>query len=1555
MKIKKMSMSTKFLILSLVAIVLTMTLIGVSNIFAEPTIFDLVEAKDIGEFKPSNLYDPEKDEPKLYAWLNMNQIAVPHDMWYDYDEDGNVDVEDVYSVEGFEHHMYMNAQLYPIFQLDEDDEYVVVAMYDYKRYNGVPVEILIGYNSDMGHTFGKENYFFDSESKVLYIKKDLIEKEVEEDQQFVTIRAETVQLIKSMDDFTKKIDVITLFNEDIENTHGLLKTTPNGEYEFNVREMGLSGLKYQLVDKDHLAYASKENLTVWVNETETEEFDYDETTGIITINAAPASTDLIIVKFNDVVDADTASATLQATQKKGETAQAASFSEAGVLTGNNPFLKKLSFEHDAPQVGATTPLTFTYFVYTKSLRNITDTYTSQTYGSVDVATLKYVVDEFKASTTRSQGKTGYYMSTTISAFQTSRGTASLACGKCVYNMFLFAKKGNMDALEEAKNWAIDILQKDDVNHGKNLYSYNGTFVDCWRVLLWSAYKNEGKEYYGRYITGVNIADEANPFLGGVIKEGDGHAFFDVSCAMLNAPEVCQVSNFKKENGNAVHWLSNATITEIDEDYLYVCLWSRTLSSYKSEDHVQRVLAFSRVPYEFNGKGTFTLSKVDKNTQQSLAGAVFELYDNQACTGTPILTIESVDQPLQSEEVQSGTYWLKETKCPTGYKMLTEPVQVVITGGKDVTVVIENEKQQVEFEFTVYDRTTERNPVQVGVGGIKFTLYKPNGEPFGDYITNANGKLVALAEKDSSNPSKIIIPADGEYWLEQTNTVRYYAYDAINSNIRHYYCSKIIVPATPRAYGEEYYGVDYKITDAHFEQRQTVEIESQVCDEHVGVNSKATFYTAQETYDIVNGQVVQTEGTTTSLIGAKYELYAPEISPDNPLFLGYDNNGNKVVITDPNSPLMFEAMIYNGGELVKENARYTISSQIYDVDKSFIKVTKIVHNGKAYDVPNATYQWKMVAPSPGYCLDETNTESDSYKLSITNVEAEWSAKDNEGKWLVHQKKTDPVFQKRQMIEIRVWSKYFEDKLQGSFGTAYRKNPVFYDEPTLNDRGHQILGDQILWHSQETKPGGSHPGIEVGPTTITVSVMKGLYSDNSKLNANTTDIVVVNKHIAFDSEMSGSTHTDTTEVESKGIAENAIYAIVSDCPTVDIATGEVIPKGMVVGVYLPRATIDGEVVEGLIISNKWGSTSFQNPNRETAITTIPNFVALTENNQVTTAALPNGSYHIEIYIPQDGMNDEMYISEDLTRGLTWSEDTWGQETKVFETTTMLYKEITDPQNPDVPVGPEPEPDFPDEPDYPYDPDPNTPNDPDDPREPYDPEDPYDPDYPDDPEDPNDSEDIPLVPRKWVDENETRVAYRIVDSDNVTTTDGQTTHDVSDKLPTTFAFYLKELGVLNREKYTYSFNTWFYYEIDKATYDTHASACSKCGDYDADGNLMECDQYLMKQGICYRRFNAVGEYAGGDYELGDVIALNENSAGYLNLTSLVAENATISGSIYNYSWLNEQLAKQADGTYHILIRVNEHQSWVGVGGQIMERDLEKYGWGVLTIKNRQLFPLD
>ena len=86
------------------------------------------------------------------------------------------------------------------------------------------------------------------------------------------------------------------------------------------------------------------------------------------------------------------------------------------------------------------------------------------------------------------------------------------------------------------------------------------------MLLWSAYKNEGKEYYGRYITGVNIADEANPFLGGVIKEGDGHAFFDESCAMLNAPEVGQVSNFKKENGNAVHWLSNATITEIDEDY-----------------------------------------------------------------------------------------------------------------------------------------------------------------------------------------------------------------------------------------------------------------------------------------------------------------------------------------------------------------------------------------------------------------------------------------------------------------------------------------------------------------------------------------------------------------------------------------------------------------------------------------------------------------------------------------------------------------------------------------------------------------------------------------------------------------------------------------------------------------------------------------------------------------------------------------------------------------------------------------------------------------------------
>ena len=1552
MKIKKMSMSTKFLMFSLVAIILTMALIGVSNIFAEPTIFDLVEEKDIGEFKPSNLYDPEKDEPKLYAWLNMNQIAVPYDMWYDYDQDGNVDVEDVYSVEGFEQHMYMNAQLYPIFQLDEDDEYVVVAMYDYKRYNGVPVELLVGFNSDMGHTFDKDTYFYDADTKVLYLKKSLLETAVEEEQQFTSIRAETIQLVKSMDDFTKKIDVLTLFDEDIENTHGLLKTTPNGEYEFNVREWGMSGLQYQLVDKDHLAYASKENLTVWVNETEITEFEYDETTGMIQINAAPASTDLIIVKFNDVVDADSASATLQASQKNGDTAQAASFAEAGVLTGNNPFLKKLSFEHDAPQVGATTPLTFTYFVYTKSLRSITDTYTSPTWGSVDTNTLKYVVDEFKASTTRSQGTTGYYMSTTVSAFQTSRGTASLQCGNCVYNMYLFAKQGNMDALESAKNWAIDILQKDDVNHGASLYSYNGTFVDCWRVLLWSAYANEGKEYYGRYITGVNIADEDNPFVGGVIKEGDGHAFFDVSCAMLNAPEVCQVSHYKEANGSAVSWASNATITEIDEEngYLYICLWSRTLSSHNSTDHVQRVLAFSRVPYEFNGKGTFTLSKVDKDTQQNLAGAEFELYDNAACTGTPILTIESTSQPLQSEEIRSGTYWLKETKCPTGYKMLTSPIEITITGGRDTAVVVENEKQQVTLDFTVYDRTTEKHTVHVGVGGIEFTLYTPDGEPYDTYITNSAGKLVKKDEQNSANPSAIVIPAIGNYWLEQENAVKHYAYDAVNSDIARYYCSKIIIGATPRGYGDPEYGVDYRIAMSHWEQRQTVEIESQVIDEQVGMESKAIFYAGPTLGDLVGDSKIATDGASTMLIGSKYELYAPEISSTNPLFLGYDNNGNKIVITDPNAPLMFEAMVYNGDKLEKTNAAYTISAQLYEVDKAFIKVTNLVHGGKSYPLPNGTYQWKLIEPSAGYCLDTENTESESYKMSITNVEAEWSAKDSDGKWLVHQDIDNvPVKQKRQTVEIKVWSKYFEDKLQGEFFTAYYKNPLYTD--LYDDRGIPHLPLEAMWESREKSHNRppmrdpNKPDIEMEVETKVVTVSKGLFSDSSLLGLDSTDTVLVHRNESKGTENSMVGKTDTTEVQSKGISANTIYVIVSDCVTVDVASGELIPEGTIVGAFLPRANINGQPVEGVFIANKWSTESFANPNMETDVSHIPSFVSLTENNKATTAALPNGAYHIEVYIPEDGMYDETYISEDLTRGLTWSEQTWNQEVKTYETVTMLYKEVTTENTPTLPIGPDPEPDYPDEPDYPYDP-----------ENPYDPEDPYDPDYPDEPSvDPNDSEDIPLVPIKWVDENDTRVAYRIVDSDNVTTTDGQTTFDVSDKLPTTFAFYLKEEGGLNRDKYTYSFNTWFYYEISDSEYNTHAGHCGLCGEYDEYGDPTFCDQYLVKQKIAYRRFNAVGEYAGGDYELGDIIALNENSAGFLNLTSIKSEQATISGSIYNYSWLNEQLAGKADGTYHILIRVNEHQSWVGVGGQIMERDLKEYGWGVLSIKNRQLFPLD
>ncbi|MDE6952769.1 MAG: hypothetical protein K2P09_03045, partial [Erysipelotrichales bacterium] len=73
---------------------------------------------------------------------------------------------------------------------------------------------------------------------------------------------------------------------------------------------------------------------------------------------------------------------------------------------------------------------------------------------------------------------------------------------------------------------------------------------------------------------------------------------------------------------------------------------------------------------------FRLNVVKKNdVDKLLAGAEFTLYKDADCTDEVMNGITDDNGNLLFEKVEVGTYWIKETKAPAGYRKLLDPIKV----------------------------------------------------------------------------------------------------------------------------------------------------------------------------------------------------------------------------------------------------------------------------------------------------------------------------------------------------------------------------------------------------------------------------------------------------------------------------------------------------------------------------------------------------------------------------------------------------------------------------------------------------------------------------------------------------------------------------------------------------------------------------------------------------------------------------------------------------------------------------------------------------------------
>ena len=165
--------------------------------------------------------------------------------------------------------------------------------------------------------------------------------------------------------------------------------------------------------------------------------------------------------------------------------------------------------------------------------------------------------------------------------------------------------------------------------------------------------------------------------------------------------------------------------------------------YKSSDSsVQNVYGKALYPTTSNLSAKTTLNlatskvsitKIDSKTKQGLAGATFVLYDN---SGKQITTWTSTTGAHIIQNLPNGTYTLKETNAPAGYKISKESTTFTISDtNRDVTVKVENTLYSKVSIIKIDSKT------KVALAGAEFVLYDNSGKKITSWTSTGKAHVI----------------------------------------------------------------------------------------------------------------------------------------------------------------------------------------------------------------------------------------------------------------------------------------------------------------------------------------------------------------------------------------------------------------------------------------------------------------------------------------------------------------------------------------------------------------------------------------------------------------------------------------------------------------------------------------------------------------------------------------------------------------------------------------------------------------------------------------------
>ena len=192
--------------------------------------------------------------------------------------------------------------------------------------------------------------------------------------------------------------------------------------------------------------------------------------------------------------------------------------------------------------------------------------------------------------------------------------------------------------------------------------------------------------------------------------------------------------------------------------------------YKSSDSsVQNVYGKALYPTTSNLSAKTTLNlatskvsitKIDSKTKKGLAGAKFVLYDN---SGKQITTWTSTTGAHIIQNLPNGTYTLKETKAPAGYKISKELTTFTISDTKrDIAVKVENTLYSKVSIIKIDSKT------KVALAGAEFVLYDNSGKKITSWTSTGKAHVIQNLPNGTYTLKETKAPAGYKISKESTN-------------------------------------------------------------------------------------------------------------------------------------------------------------------------------------------------------------------------------------------------------------------------------------------------------------------------------------------------------------------------------------------------------------------------------------------------------------------------------------------------------------------------------------------------------------------------------------------------------------------------------------------------------------------------------------------------------------------------------------------------------------------------------------------------------------------